>query len=284
MGITHVIRGEDLIDSTHRVLALRAALGGGRRRRCTRTCRSSSAPTGRSCRSATARSRSRTSATAGYLPEALVQLPRAPRLGAATTAARCWTLDELVAEFDLERVTHAAGGVRPREARLDERRVDPAARRSTTSTRGSSPLARGAVRRRARSATCSREAVAIAQERAVDARCSSSSRWTSCSSPTTTFAIDAGVVGASVAATDRVGEVLDAVIAHVETCEWTVEALDLRAGDRRARHQAAQGDARALRRGRGARTAGLPLFDSIVPARPRAHARPAARSAARPPG
>ena len=29
MGITHVIRGEDLLDSTHRVLALRAALGGG---------------------------------------------------------------------------------------------------------------------------------------------------------------------------------------------------------------------------------------------------------------
>ena len=29
MGITHVIRGEDLIDSTHRVLALRDALGGG---------------------------------------------------------------------------------------------------------------------------------------------------------------------------------------------------------------------------------------------------------------
>ena len=28
MGITHVIRGEDLIDSTHRVLALRRALGG----------------------------------------------------------------------------------------------------------------------------------------------------------------------------------------------------------------------------------------------------------------
>ncbi len=29
MGITHVIRGEDLLDTTHRVLALREALGGG---------------------------------------------------------------------------------------------------------------------------------------------------------------------------------------------------------------------------------------------------------------
>ena len=42
MGITHVIRGEDLIDSTHRVLAMRRA----RRHRppSTRTCRSSSTP------------------------------------------------------------------------------------------------------------------------------------------------------------------------------------------------------------------------------------------------
>ena len=39
MGITHVIRGEDLIDSTHRVLALRAALGATDAARCTRTCR-----------------------------------------------------------------------------------------------------------------------------------------------------------------------------------------------------------------------------------------------------
>ena len=39
MGITHVIRGEDLLDTTHRVLALRDALGGGAASRCTRTCR-----------------------------------------------------------------------------------------------------------------------------------------------------------------------------------------------------------------------------------------------------
>ena len=73
MGITHVIRGEDLIDSTHRVLALR-------RRARARGDRAGVRPPaahrrrrrGPSCRSATARSRSRTSATAGYLPEALI--------------------------------------------------------------------------------------------------------------------------------------------------------------------------------------------------------------------
>ena len=73
MGITHVIRGEDLIDSTHRVLALRAALGARPTCRSTPTCRSSSTPSrGPSSRSVTARSRSRTSATDGYLPEALI--------------------------------------------------------------------------------------------------------------------------------------------------------------------------------------------------------------------
>ena len=39
MDITHVIRGEDLLDSTHRVLALRDALGGRAARPCTRTSR-----------------------------------------------------------------------------------------------------------------------------------------------------------------------------------------------------------------------------------------------------
>ena len=38
MGITHVIRGEDLIDTTHRVLAIRRALAPDRCR-CTRTSR-----------------------------------------------------------------------------------------------------------------------------------------------------------------------------------------------------------------------------------------------------
>ena len=29
-------------------------------------------------------------------------------------------------------------------------------------------------------------------------------------------------------ATERVDEILDAVIAHLETCDWTVDAIDLR--------------------------------------------------------
>ena len=39
MGITHVIRGEDLIDTTHRVLAIRPRPRAGATSRSTRTCR-----------------------------------------------------------------------------------------------------------------------------------------------------------------------------------------------------------------------------------------------------
>jgi glutamyl-tRNA synthetase len=61
---------------------------------------------------------------------------------------------------------------------------------------------------------------------------------------------------------ERAGEILDAVIEHVEKCEWTIEALDIRPvfeqlgmKPRKAMHviyTAVEG-----------RSAGLPLFDSM---------------------
>jgi glutamyl-tRNA synthetase len=64
------------------------------------------------------------------------------------------------------------------------------------------------------------------------------------------------------AATDRVGDILDAVIAHLEGCDWTVEAIDLRPAldglgvkPRKAMP--------ALYAAVEGRHAGLPLFDSI---------------------
>ena len=117
MGITHVIRGEDLIDSTHRVLALRAALGGG-------DAAGVRAPAADRRRRVRAKLSKRHGAVAveefradGYLPEALLNYlallgwapgrrrRRGPRR--ATSSSR---------EFDLDRVTHAAGGVRPRRS------------------------------------------------------------------------------------------------------------------------------------------------------------------------
>ena len=112
MGITHVLRGEDLIDSTHRVLALRDALGVERR---SRVYAHLPLIVGRrwrpSCRSATVRSRSRSSATRATSPEALVNY--LALLGWAPEDGReVLDRDELVAEFDLDRVNAIGRGVR----------------------------------------------------------------------------------------------------------------------------------------------------------------------------
>jgi glutamyl-tRNA synthetase len=106
MRVTHVIRGEDLLDSTHRVLAVRAALSpepppqfahlplivGPDRAKLSKR------------HGAVALEEFR---AAGYLPEALrnylALLGWAPEDGRELLDA-----DELVAAFDLDRVTHAA--------------------------------------------------------------------------------------------------------------------------------------------------------------------------------
>jgi glutamyl-tRNA synthetase len=106
MEITHVIRGEDLIDSTHRVLALRAALGhpdapqfahlplivGADRAKLSK----------RHGAVALEDFRDR-----GYLADAVVNY--LALLGWAPADGReVMTRDEIVAEFDLDRVTHSA--------------------------------------------------------------------------------------------------------------------------------------------------------------------------------
>ena len=71
MGITHVLRGEDLIDSTHRVLALRRALGHDDQPVYAHLPLILG-PAAASCRSGTARCRSRSTATRATSPVALV--------------------------------------------------------------------------------------------------------------------------------------------------------------------------------------------------------------------
>ena len=106
MGITHVIRGEDLLDSTHRVLAVRAALS------ATPPPRFAHLPLIVGPDRAKLSKRHGSVALeelrgAGYLPEALrnylALLGWAPDDGRELLDA-----DELVAAFMLDRVTHAA--------------------------------------------------------------------------------------------------------------------------------------------------------------------------------
>ena len=154
MGITHVVRGEDHLSNTP---AAADDPAGARRtsRRCTRTCRCSTAPTARSCRSATARRRSRSSARTGYLPEAVRNY----------IALLGWGYDETTHLHHHRRAGRALrprarveepGRVRRAEAALDERPLPARAAR------------RGPPRAGSRSSTAASiptEAVAISQEK-----------------------------------------------------------------------------------------------------------------------
>ena len=110
MGITHVIRGEDLIDSTHRVLALRAALG------ATDVPRYAHLPLIVDVESRAKLSK-RHGAVAledfradGYLPEALMNYIALLGWAPADDGDDVLDAAALIGAFDLDRVTHAAAG------------------------------------------------------------------------------------------------------------------------------------------------------------------------------
>ena len=256
MGITHVIRGEDLLDTTHRVLALRAALG------------TADAPVYAHLPLIVGADRAKLSKrhgavaledfrARGYLPEAVMNY--LALLGWAPDDSReVLNADELIAGFDLARVTHAAAafdhqkldwvnGEWIRRLPLDEleRRARPLAE-ARFGDRIEEDAFRGALR--------------IGQERAVTLA-------SLVDQMDFLFVDEADVAIApesweKVAATDRVGDILDAVIAHLDGCDWTVEAIDLRPAldglgvkPRKAMP--------ALYAAVEGRHVGLPIFDSI---------------------
>jgi glutamyl-tRNA synthetase len=223
MGITHVIRGEDLIDSTHRVLALRAALG------ATGVPAYAHLPLIVDSASRAKLSK-RHGAVAledfladGYLPEALTNYIALLGWAPADEGQEVMSADELVAAFDLDRVTHAAAGFD--RAKLDWmngewiRRVDLAELVARVE-----PMARAEFGD-AFDQRVGAEAVAIAQERAVTlVQIVDQMRFLFVDDAEFEIAPESWQV---VEQTDRVTEVFDAVIAHVESCEWTVDALAL---------------------------------------------------------
>jgi glutamyl-tRNA synthetase len=258
MGITHVIRGEDLLDTTHRVLALRAALGAA----------AAPAPVYAHLPLIVGADRAKLSKrhgavaledfrARGYLPEAVMNylalLGWAPDDGREVLDA-----DELIAGFDLARVTHAAAafdhqkldwvnGEWIRRLPLEEleRRARPFAE-ARFGDRIDEDTFRGALR--------------IGQERAVTLA-SLVDQMDFLFVDEADFEI-APESWQKLADTDRVGEVLDAVIEHLEGCDWTVEAIDLRPAldglgvkPRKA--------SPALYAAVEGRHAGLPIFDSI---------------------
>ena len=169
MGITHVIRGEDLIDTTHRVLALRAALGGGRAAGVRAPAADPRRRPGEAVE-APRRGRGRGVPRPRVPPRGARELPRAARLGTRRRRRR----DPVCAtswwrEFDLERVTHASAVFDPKKLdwmngewirRLD---LDELAAPGASPTRGRGSATDSIP-------TCSVDAVAIGQERVDDAR------------------------------------------------------------------------------------------------------------------
>ena len=187
----------------------------------------------------------------GYLPEALMNYLALLGWAPADDGDEVIDADELVAAFDLDRVTHAAAGfdrakldwlngewirrLAARRARSRESNRSPARASATASTRRSS------LRRSA-----------IAQERAVTlVQIVDQMGFLFVDEADFRIAPESWEV---VERTDRIGEVLDAVIAHVEDVR-----LDRRRGrlpraltdDRALGDEDPQGDARALRGGRG---------------------------------
>jgi glutamyl-tRNA synthetase len=223
MGITHVIRGEDLIDSTHRVLALRAALG------ATDVPAYAHLPLIVDAASRAKLSK-RHGAVAledfladGYLPEALTNYIALLGWAPADEGQEVMSADELIAAFDLDRVTHAAAGFD--RAKLDWmngewiRRIDLQELVARVE-----PMARAAFGD-GFDPRVGADAVALAQERAVTlVQMVDQMRFLFVDDSEFEIAPESWAI---VAQTDRVTEVFDAVIAHVESCAWTVDALAL---------------------------------------------------------
>lgn len=256
MGITHVIRGEDLIDTTHRVLAIRRALGGG------------DAPTYAHLplilRADRAKLSKRHGSVAvedfrerGILAEALLNY--LALLGWAPEDDRdVMTREEIVRDFTLDRVTQSAAifddkklewlnGEWIRRIGLDDliERVRPLA-----TARFGDSLDEFRFTR----------AVALGQERATTLVTLVDQMEFLFTNSEFVISDD---VWAAVQAVEQPVAVLDAVMAHLEACEWdepsiglmrdAIKELGLKPGKvMKLLYAAVEG-----------RAAGLPLFDSV---------------------
>ncbi|MGH9041289.1 MAG: glutamate--tRNA ligase [Acidimicrobiia bacterium] len=258
MGITHVIRGEDLIDSTHRVLALREALGFAGRPTFAHLPLLVGADRGKLSKRHGAVALE-DFADRGYLPEALRNYLGLLGYSGIEEGSELLSAEEMAAAFDLARVTRAA-------AFFD---YDKLNWMNGEYIRGlplpelvarSLPFGRTRVGARLDEATFA-GAVPLARERALtlaDLAATTDFLFV----PEDEFAIEDESLE-RLQKTERAGEVLDAVAGHLETCEWTPEGVDLRPvleglgiKPRKALpavYAAVEG-----------RAAGLPLFDSIV--------------------
>lgn len=262
MDITHVIRGEDLIDSTHRVLALRDALSGSALGAPDRPVYAHLPLILGPDRAKLSKRHGAVSLEefrdAGYLPEAMVNY--LSLLGWAPDDGReVMDVDEIIAAFDLDGVTHAAAAFD--HAKLDWVNGQWIRRLTLPEFEAKAlPLARARFGD-GLDVDLLREALRIGQERAVTI-------GDLLAQATFLFACDDEFVIAEeswkvVEKTERVGELLDVVIAHVEVCAFPVDADEFLAVVKGLELKPRKAMP-ALYAAVEGRHAGLPLFDSIV--------------------
>jgi glutamyl-tRNA synthetase len=262
MDITHVIRGADLTDTTHRVLAIRHALGVHHDPMYAH-CPLILGPGGHKLSKRHGAVSVEEYRAAGYLPVALVNY--LALLGWSPGDDRqVMTVAEIVEAFDIVHITHASAtfdakklewmnGEHIRAMAIDAlvEQVRPFAHERfgvaiNATVDGEAQLAAGVALGQPRATTL----VQIAEQCAF------------------LFTADADLEIApesweKLVATERVGEVLDAVIAHCEACEWTLEGLNLVP---LVKDELELKPAKALPAVYAAiegRHAGLPLFDSM---------------------
>lgn len=261
MGITHVIRGEDLIDSTHRVLAIRAALGVEGRPVYAHLPLLVGEDRGKLSK--------RHGAVAledfrerGYLAAALLNY--LALLGWSPDDDReVMTLDEVVAAFALERVTHSP-------AFFDYQKLDwingEHIRRLDLPDLVAAVLPFARARYGARLDVAVFEAaVALAQERAATlVQIADQAEFLFVDHEEFTITDDGW---ARLVATDGVDAILTAAATHLQGCEWSAEGVDLRpvlAALGLSKTAANKRAMPALYCAIEGRPHGLPLFDSIV--------------------
>ena len=260
-GITHVIRGEDLTDTTHRMLALRDALGFEGRPVFAHLPLLVGADRAKLSKRHGAISLEAFAAR-GYLPEALRNYLGLLGFSVPTedgTSREIVSMEELVSVFDLSRVS-------PSPASFDYDKLNWMNGEYIRALPVAEFVARclpfGEERYGERlDRDVFAGAVAIAQERATTLTDPVDAAWF-LFVPEDEFAIAAESLE-KLQATERVGEILAAVADHLETCEWTVEGVDLRPVLEKLEIKPRKGLPAVYAAVEGTH-AGLPLFDSIV--------------------
>jgi glutamyl-tRNA synthetase len=254
MGITHVVRGEDLIDSTHRILAIRRALGNSEQLFYAHTPMILAPDKSKLSKRHGAVS-VENYRDAGYLPEALVNY--LALLGWAPSDGReVITMDEMIAEFDITKVNHSGAVFDVKKLEWMNGEYIRAMDRTDLEDR-LRPLVQGRVGDAFDEKVFS-SATALAQPRATTL-VSMSEQMSSLFDETFTMSPEARE---QLKESPEARSILEAIYRHIEKCEWSPDGIDLREAINELGLKPRKALPVAYLAIEGS-SSGLPLFDAI---------------------